>query len=254
MDKKSNHTIPLQRGIIYGPVNSRRLGRSLGINILPTRIKLCTFNCVYCQYGWARPSSQAHPLPQIPEIITALEDALQRLSSPPAYLTFSGNGEPTLHPDFAAIADQVIRLRNQYLPEARTAVLSNSSTVSWPAVRDAVSGLDVRIMKLDCGLEKCFRAFNRPARGIKFKTITTGLKELPDVTIQSLFAGGPGGNFTSDNLDAWIAAVKEIKPVEVQIYTLDRGYSSRKILPVTRDALVQLKGRLQQQGITANAY
>lgn len=254
MDKKICDTIPLQRGIIYGPVNSRRLGRSLGINLLPTNIKVCSFNCAYCQYGWTRRSLPEPDLPGMSEVVSALEKFLQNLTVAPAYLTFSGNGEATLHPEFGEIVEQVTILRNRYLPHARTAILSNSSTVSSPTIREVLSRLDVRIMKLDCGLENCFRTYNRPRRGIELKLIIRGLKELRDVTIQTLFAGGPGGNFTAENLEGWIKALEEIKPVFVQIYTLDRGYPSRQISPVKPDDLMQLKERLQQHGTMSGVY
>ena len=254
MDKKICDTIPLQQGIIYGPVNSRRLGRSLGINLLPTNIKVCTFNCAYCQYGWTRQSLPEPDLPELSEVMTALEKSLRNLPDAPAYLTFSGSGEAALHPDFAAIVDQVIFLRNCCLPDARTAILSNSSTVSSPGIRDVLSKLDVRIMKLDCGLENCFRTYNRARKEIELKMIVSGLKELQNVTIQTLFAGGPGGNFTAENLEGWINTMQEIKPVFVQIYTLDRGYPSRKISPLKPDDLMRIKDRLQKHGITSGVF
>jgi wyosine [tRNA(Phe)-imidazoG37] synthetase (radical SAM superfamily) len=254
MDKKNCDTIPLQQGIIYGPVNSRRLGRSLGINLLPTTIKVCTFNCAYCQYGWTRQTLPEPDLPQLSEVISALEKSVQNLPVAPAYLTFSGNGEATLHPSFAAIVEEVIFLRNRCLPNAKTAILSNSSTVSSPVIREVLSKLDVRIMKLDCGLENCFRTYNRPRNGIELKMIVSGLKELQDVTIQTLFAGGPGGNFTEGNLEGWIKTLEEIKPIFVQIYTLDRGYPSRKISPLKPDDLMWIKDRLKKHRITSGVY
>ena len=123
-------TIPLQPGIIYGPVRSRRLGRSLGINLLPTSYKVCTFNCLYCQYGWTRIHGRIlkyrDQWPQVDEAYEALEKTLQEISLAPDYITFSGNGEPTIYPDFPEVVDELIKLRNDLAPRAKVAILSRN--------------------------------------------------------------------------------------------------------------------------------
>ncbi|GAB4375703.1 MAG: radical SAM protein [Calditrichia bacterium] len=251
-------TIPLQRGIVYGPVNSRRLGLSLGINVLPTRQKVCSLNCLYCQYGWTkfhtRLLTQREFLPTVPEILRAVEESLQMVYPQPAYITFSGNGEPTLHPNFPELVAGVIRLRDRYAPSARTAVLSNSTRIDDARIRDAIEQLDMRIMKLDCGNGVCFQSFNRPAPGINFETIVHWLMAMRGITIQSLFTGGPQGNYSPDNIRDWINIVKEISPRAVQIYTLDRGYPAKSITPATPEMLKHLKKRLQSEGIEGEVY
>lgn len=251
-------TIPLQRGIIYGPVNSRRLGRSLGINLLPVRLKICTFNCVYCQYGWTRVHDQKLGdeglWPSMETIVEAVRQALQTVHPPPAYLTFSGNGEPSLHPAFVQMVEEVIHLRNLYAASARTAILSNSTTIFNKSIREAIARLDVPIMKLDCGDEKCFQVYNRPSQGITLAAIVQGLSEMKNVTIQSLFSEGAEGNFYPENLTAWIEQLKKISPRQVQIYTLDRGYPSDQIFPVTKDKLLELANRLEQENIKAEVF
>jgi len=251
-------TIPLQPGIIYGPVNSRRLGRSLGINLLPVGLKICTFNCVYCQYGWTMVHDQRlvdeDLWPRVETVVEAIERALQTVQPAPAYLTFSGNGEPSLHPAFSQLVDEVIRLRDLYASSSRTAILSNSTTILNKTVREAIAKLDVRIMKLDCGSDKCFQSYNRPCRGIELTAIVQGLSELSNVTIQSLFSDGPEGNFNSENISAWIERLKMISPLRVQIYTLDRGYPSDQIFPVTKEKLAELGKRLQKENIKAEVY
>ena len=130
--------LELQRKIIYGPVNSRRLGRSLGINILPRSQKICSFNCLYCQYGLNdRKNSKNNKVifPDQNEVLLAVENALKHLDPPPAYLTFSGNGEPTLHPEFPDIVDRIQWLKKKQCPESKTAILSNSSTVTTPKIK-----------------------------------------------------------------------------------------------------------------------
>ena len=258
VERGCDMTIPLQKGLIYGPVNSRRLGRSLGINLLPLKLKICTFNCVYCQYGWTNVHGDQLPdaslWPGLSDIGATLESALRELPTPPSYLTFSGNGEPTLHPYFPEIVKEVIRLRNHYIPAAKLAILSNSSTVCRPPIRKALEELDVRIMKLDCGDEICFRKYNNPARGINLTDIVNGLMETCDVTIQSLFTAGEGGNSSVNHLRAWIEQIRKIEPVMVQLYTLDRGYPSDEIYPVSREHLEEIKHDLDAMNILSNVY
>jgi len=239
-------------------VNSRRLGRSLGINLLPLKLKICTFNCVYCQYGWTQIHGDqlydASLWPELSDLSTALVDALKKLPSPPSYLTFSGNGEPTLHPAFPQIVEEVIHLRNQHAPEAQTAILSNSSTVSRPDIREAIEKLDVRIMKLDCGNEMYFRKYNNPHRGIQLQDIVKGLAQMSNVTIQSLFAAGEAGNYSTVHLPAWVEQMRIIEPLMVQLYTLDRGYPSDEIQPVAKENLEKIKQDLDKLNIPSEVY
>lgn len=250
--------LELQKGIIYGPVNSRRLGESLGINILPSKSKVCAFNCVYCQYGWTK-FCRAHPahdiqMPSVKAVRDALEDALVRSEWPPAYITFSGNGEPTLHPDFNHIVEEVIAARNKRASEAKTAILSNSALVTNSTVKKALAKLDFRIMKLDCGSSRTFKRYNQPAKGIDLEEITRGLAEISDVTIQTLVSSGKNGNFNPKNIKEWVERLKRIKPLFVQLYTLDRGYPAKNIKPTSREKLNKIKALVLEAGISIRIY
>ena len=251
-------TIPLQSGIIYGPVNSRRLGRSLGVNVVSTKIKTCLFNCVYCQYGLSRVGEEhmndIRWYPSIHEITDALENVLTILDPKPAYITFSGNGESTLHPGFPTLIDQIKEIRNTHAPEAAVAILSNSSTVTNNTIRNALQRLDERIMKLDCGNEETFRRYNQPLPNIHLEEIVDGLKQIDDVTIQALFSGGGGGNYTDDNIYDWVAKIKEINPTSVQIYTLDRSYPATLISPLTKTELTKIKNLLDKENIKSAIF
>jgi len=251
-------TIKLQNNVIYGPVNSRRLGSSLGINVLSTDKKICNLNCVYCQYSWTKikPDELLNKSSYIDtqKILESLEKALFAVSPSPNYITLSGNGEATLHPDFDNIVDGIIHLRNEYAPNSKTAILSNSMAVNNTDIRNSLSKLDVRIMKLDCGNEKLFKIYNRPVIDISLDTIVIGLSELKDVTIQTLFSGGEHGNSNENHIEQWIEKLKIIKPIDIQIYTLDRGYPSNKIYPVTLDWLDDLTQRLNKLGFKSKAY
>ena len=255
--------LPLQSDIIYGPVRSRRLGLSLGINLLPTGYKLCSFNCIYCQYGWTfkptvRPTHQLKDLPRLSQVMAALKGALEELRRQGKTLncvTFCGNGEPTLHPDLAEIIAGVKRVRDEYFPSAKLAILSNSSTVGREDVRKALRLLDLRIMKLDAGSEKIIRRINAPAPPFHLEEIISGLKQLGDLTLQSLFVQGRVNNTDPDSVAIWIEKVKEIHPTLVQGYSLARVPADRRIRKVDLPTLRRIAERVRREaGVEAEVY
>jgi len=251
-------TLPLKRGITYGPVRSRRLGRSLGVNILPTEKKTCTFNCVYCQYGWTPYGSleemqdAAWPSPEV--VFGEVKRTLTELRPPPAYITFSGNGEPTMHPQLDEIVEGVIDLRNRLAPGSKTAILSNSTPLTNERVRRAVEKLDMRILKLDAGDAETYRNYNRPLCATTVDELVASLKLIKDVTIQALFTTGDSGNSGSPHVDDWVQRIVEISPLHVQLYTLDRPYPSKNIAPASRGLLEGIKVKLEENGISAGVY
>ncbi|MBI2367536.1 MAG: radical SAM protein [Deltaproteobacteria bacterium] len=227
----------LQTGIVYGPVESRRLGLSLGINLLPTSYKLCSFNCVYCQYGWTKkgtlaPIQELADLPSLEAIAAAIESALEQLSGAGKTvdsITICGNGEPTLYPDLRGVIEIAKRERDRYQPQARLAILSNSSTVGDPVVREALDLLDLKIMKFDAGSEEIFRQLNHPRAPIYMGDIVAGLKELKNIMLQSLFVQGRVTNADPDSVCLWVEKVREIRPLGVQVYTLEREPADERI-------------------------
>lgn len=252
----------LKKGLTYGPVRSRRLGCSLGINLFPGDEKRCPFDCVYCQYGWT-PRTALHldgaviHLPTPRDVEAAVSRALERLPEPPLYLTFSGNGEPTLHPDFPEMVDRVVTVRNRLGGGMRTAVLSNSARVAEPDIRAALGRLDVRIMKLDCGTEEDFRRYNRPAPGLSLEGITEGLRSLAalsPVTIQSLITAGADGNMPCDNALAWVDRLRRIRPAAVQLYSLDRGHPASDLRPASRSELERLAEAAGAAGVFVTVF
>jgi wyosine [tRNA(Phe)-imidazoG37] synthetase (radical SAM superfamily) len=238
-------TISLQRGIIYGPVPSRRLGRSLGVNLLPGDYKLCSFNCLYCQYGWTKqatiaPADRLKDLPSVDAVAAALEDALARLARDGKTIdavSICGNGEPTLYPALGEIIAAAKELRDRYHPAARVAILSNSSTVGEPALRQALDLLDLKIMKFDAGSEEMFRRLNHPAAPVYMGEIIAGLKELKNIHLQSCFVQGRVTNADPDSVAIWIDKVREIHPLAVQVYTLDREPADKQIEQVSQATL-----------------
>ncbi|MFQ5886861.1 MAG: radical SAM protein [Anaerolineae bacterium] len=250
-------TLSLQRGVIYGPVDSRRLGRSLGINLLPTGYKLCALNCIYCQYGRTKvltAKAEEWRFPTVEVVLRKAEEALRQVPDL-NYVTFSGNGEPTLHPHFDELVKGVIHLRDKLRPEVKTAILSNSALVGKEEVREALARLDRRIMKLDAGDPLTWRAINRPAPSLDFKRVVAGLKELEGVTIQSLILDGPIQNVRGNAFDHWVETLAWIAPQEVQIYTTDRPVAEARVEKVAKAILLEMAREAEARtGIPVRAY
>lgn len=255
--------ISLQRGIIYGPVPSRRLGRSLGINLLPIDHKLCSFNCLYCQYGWTKhvtffPDQQLHEMPSAEAVGTALETALRDLRREHKTIdsmTICGNGEPTLYPGLAEVIITATTLRQRYQPQARIAILSNSSTVGIPTVRAALELLDVKIMKFDAGSEAMFHQLNHPVAPVYMGEIVAGLKQLKDCYLQSCFVQGRVTNADPDSVAMWVERVREIHPLAVQVYSLDREPADKRIERVGLTTLEWIANEVRwRAGVQAEVF
>jgi len=218
--------------IIFGPVRSRRLGVSLGINLLPTQRKICNFNCIYCECGWTEQIEKVPGyLPGRKDVFEALDRKLAEMRAmhqKPDVITYAGNGEPTLHPGFPGIIDDSIILRNKYFPGARIAVLSNSTTITDPLVKAALLRVDMNILKLDSAFDTTVNIHNQPAADINIEDLINNLAGFNGkLIIQTLFLRGIYNdriidNTTSAELNAWLKAIKKIKPSEVMIYTISR--------------------------------
>jgi len=253
------HTLKLQQEIIYGPINSRRLGRSLGINLLPATYKLCSFNCIYCQYGW----TDAHTddaleymddLPTTEELEGALEGWLKR-GLEIDYITFSGNGEPCMHPQFDEMVEIASKLRNRYVPQVRLAILSNSTCLKRSNVIEGLKQLDERIMKLDCGSEETFQKVNRPHRSIKYEEVVESLKDLDDMVIQSILVDGEISNIENKEIEKWIEGLNYIKPREVQIYSIDRPSADQNLKLVGKEKLKEKARKAEKStGISVKVF
>jgi len=251
--------LELQRGILYGPVNSRRLGKSLGINLSPTNDKFCSFNCVYCHFGWTKRQSLdftscLYELPRADDVVAAVDDALQS-NLDFAYLTFSGNGEPTLHPQFPDMVQEIVALRDRYRPQVKVALLSNSTGLAYAPVRDVIPRIDRPMFKLDAGREKTFRAINRPAEGIAFQDIIDSLAALDGVYLQTVMIDGTPSNVATDELTAYFTLLNRIHPREVHIYSIDRPVPDQDIRLVSPERLEEIAARGRQEtGVNMRAF
>ena len=249
--------LPLEKNMVYGPLFSRRLGRSLGVNLLPTGYKLCSFDCVYCHYGRTDVKTLSPPARDFPwtkQVLRAVEAALRK---PPNvdYLTFSGNGEPTLCPSFPAIATAVRRLRDDLSPEVRLAIFSNGTTAHLPHVQEALSLFDAPILKLDAGDLETLARINRPAPEVKLEDILDGLKEVPGCIIQSVLVDGEVSNVRGEAFEAWVAALAAIRPTEVQIYSTDYPVPEAGVERVLPYVLKRIAGEVEERtGLRVHAY
>ena len=243
--------------IIFGPIKSRRLGTSLGVNLLPTQAKICSFNCIYCECGFNFTNKESH-MPTRAQVKGALEQKLQALKAAGEYLdviTFAGNGEPTLHPDFAGVIDDTLALRNTYFPNAKVSVLSNATMIMKPEVFAALNRVDNNILKLDSAIEETVCTINLPYDHYSLKeTIDTLAKFDGNVIIQTLFFSGkfegkPFDNTSEVEVEAWLKALQAIKPKQVMLYSLDRATPAKGLVKATPEQLHSIAKRVEALGI-----
>ena len=247
---------------IFGPVKSRRLGISLGINLLPDDGKRCTFDCIYCECGFNAERHSAKPLPSRKEVATALECKLKEMKEEgilPDVLTFAGNGEPTIHPHFAEIIDDTIALRDKYCPEAKVSVLSNSTRITRKDVFEALLKVDNNILKLDTIDPAYIGHVDRPIGEYDLDAILERMKAFNGkIVVQTMFMKGVADGKDVDNTGdtyvlPWIEAVKAIAPREVMIYTIDRETPMKGLEKATKDELDRIVRMLEDAGIKASA-
>ena len=253
---------------IFGPIHSRRLGISLGINLLPADGKVCSFDCIYCECGFNKDHRPTLPQPTREEVAQKLEAQLQKMQAEgqlPDVLTFAGNGEPTCHPHFAEIIDDTIRLRDKYCPKAKVCVLSNSTFIHRPQVHDALMRVDDNILKLDTIDPVYINKVDRPNGTYDVKTIIERMKAFNGhIIIQTMFMCGEtegnreGEKVSVDNtgeefVGPWLDAVKSIRPQQVMVYTIDRETPALGLEKATHEQLDAIRDRVIAAGIPCTA-
>ena len=247
---------------IFGPIKSRRLGISLGINLLPGDGKVCTFDCIYCECGFNADHKPHSRFPSREEVATALEKKLREMQTEgamPDVLTFAGNGEPTIHPRFGEIINDTIALRDRFCPGAKVSVLSNSTQIMKPEVFEALLKVDNNILKLDTIDPEYIKTVDRPTGRYDINTILERMKAFNGkVVVQTMFlkgnVDGKDINNTGDYyVKPWIEAVKQIEPREVMIYTIDRETPMQGLLKASKEELDRIVAMLEEEGIKASA-
>lgn len=247
---------------IFGPVHSRRLGVSLGINLMPADGKLCTFDCIYCECGFNKDFRPKQSRPTRQEVREILETRLRdmQMNGPkPDVFTFAGNGEPTAHPNFPEIIDDTITLRDKYFPEAKISVLSNSTFIQRPKVFEALNKVDNNILKLDTVNEEYIRTVDRPTAHYDLEKVIDDLKAFKgNLIIQTMFMKGTYqgksvDNTTDEYVLPWIEMIKAISPRQVMIYTIDRETPDHDLLKATHEELDRIVELLTKEGIYTTA-
>lgn len=250
--------------IVFGPVNSRRFGISLGINLLPVGYKFCTFNCIYCECGWTfKADPKKHPLPKREEIYNRLNEVLDEMKmqeKAPDNITFAGNGEPTIHPHFAEIIDDTISLRDRYFPSTEITVLSNSTMLHKESVFEALNKIENNVLKLDTVNEDTFQSLNLPYANTSLYTIIENIKRFSgNQVIQTLFIRGRYDNKIIDNttdkeINPWLKVLKKINPKYVMLYPIDRDTPASELEKISKDELDKIAERVEAIGIKTRTY
>ena len=247
----------LEKDLVYGPVRSRRFGWDVGINLLPSNRKLCTFDCVYCQYGFV--GHGAEGVVQFPDVEDVLRQWKKKLIDTQdqglrvRHTTLAGNGEPTMHPQFPLLVERLVRWRNESAPYIRLAVLSNGYRIHIPEIRYALSLIDEPVLKLDAGDPRKLSEINQPLVRFDLSTYVENLKRLSHVILQTMFL--KGWNDNPEDLRAWMEIIGKVRPESVQIYSIDRHPAMPGLQSLTPDELQMISRNASiSTGVPVHAY
>ena len=239
--------------IVFGPIFSRRLGSSLGVNLLPSKGKLCNFDCIYCECGWNKDGRGDSRFPELEDIERALDEKMSKAASEGVSvdsITFSGNGEPTMHPKFPEVIDVTLRLRDKYFPDAKVSVLSNATLIGRDAVAAALMRVDNPILKIDASSDELVRKINKPVGSYSLAEIVDNLRKFEGrFILQTMFLRSPEFDSASpEALEAWMDIVRELKPREVMVYTIDRETPDKSLEKYTVEQMREMVRPLIDEG------
>ena len=251
----------LYDNIIFGPVRSRRLGLSLGVNLLPVESKLCNFDCIYCECGWNEDHPGRRRFNSREDVREMLAKTLRRMvdeGEVPDVITFAGNGEPTMHPDFEDIIADTIALRDQICPQAKVSVLSNATQIHREDVRRALLRVDNNILKLDSAFDATVQLINKPQgsysveRTVELMKLFEGKMILQTMFLRGEYLGQRVDNTTEKEVEAWLDIVEQIRPRQVMIYSLDRDTPCQTLEKVEKEELQKIAAKLQERGFNCS--
>lgn len=251
----------LYNNIIFGPIRSRRLGLSLGVNLLPVESKLCSFDCIYCECGWNDEHPGKRRFNAREDVYNMLDKTLAQMvadGTPPDVITFAGNGEPTMHPDFEQIIGDTIALRDKHCPEAKVSVLSNATQIHREDVRRALRRVDNNILKLDSAFDETVQLVNKPqgsytvARTVELLKMFEGELIVQTMFLRGEYLGKRVDNTTAEEVEAWLKLIAEIKPKQVMVYSLDRDTPCKTLEKVEKEELRGIADRVEALGISCS--
>ena len=239
--------------IVFGPIFSRRLGSSLGVNILPSKGKLCNFDCVYCECGWNKDGVAERTFPTLAQVEAALEERMSKAREEGVAvdsITFSGNGEPTMHPQFPEIIDVTLRMRDKYYPEAKVSVLSNAFLACREAVADALAKVDNPILKIDASSDELIAKINKPCGPYHLVKVVESLRRFDgNFILQTMFLKSPDFDTAEPkSLAAWHDIVRELRPRQVMVYTIDRETPDKSLAKYTVEEMAEFVKPLVEEG------
>lgn len=239
--------------IVFGPIFSRRLGSSLGVNLLPSKGKLCNFDCVYCECGWNKDGRGDNRFPTLEEIEQALQEKISKAAAEGVNIdsiTFSGNGEPTMHPDFPQVIDVTLRLRDEFFPNAKVSVLSNATMIGRKPVAEALMKVDNPILKIDASSDELIEKINKPVGAYCLSDVVEALKGFDgQFVLQTMFLRSPKFDTASpEALKAWMDIVRELKPREIMVYTIDRETPDKSLAKYTVEEMGEMVKPLIEEG------
>lgn len=239
--------------IVFGPIFSRRLGSSLGVNLLPSKGKLCNFDCVYCECGWNKDGIAERVFPRLEEVKTALEEKMSKAASEGVSvdsITFSGNGEPTMNPDFPEIIDVTLELRDRYFPDAKVSVLSNATLIGRPAVAEALMKVDNPILKIDASSDSLIAQINKPVGRYRLDEVVEAMMKFEGrFVLQTMFLKSPDFDTAEpDALGKWMEIVRKVKPREIMVYTIDRETPDKSLAKYTVEEMTAFVQPLIDEG------
>ena len=248
----------LYNNIIFGPIRSRRLGLSLGVNLLPIDSKLCSFDCIYCECGWNEDYIARRRFNSREDVRRMLREVLSQMvkdGTPPDVITFAGNGEPTMHPDFEGVIDDTIALRDELCPSAKVSVLSNATQIHREDVRRALCRVDNNILKLDSAFDQTVQLVNKPQgtytveRTVELLKLFEGHLIIQTMFLRGEYAGKSIDNTREEEVKAWLRLIEQIAPQKVMVYSLDRDTPCKTLEKVTREELLSIAARVEALGI-----
>lgn len=239
--------------IVFGPIFSRRLGSSLGVNLLPSKGKLCNFDCVYCECGWNKDGIAERVFPRLSEVEAAMEEKMFKAAAdgvPVDSITFSGNGEPTMNPDFPEIIDVTLKLRDRYFPQAKVSVLSNATLIGRPAVAQALMRVDNPILKIDASSDELIRQINKPVGQYRLEDVIEAMMKFEGrFVLQTMFLKSPDFDTASPvALEKWMEIVRKVKPREIMVYTIDRETPDKSLTKYTVEEMTAFVQPLIDEG------
>lgn len=239
--------------IVFGPIFSRRLGSSLGVNLLPSKGKLCNFDCVYCECGWNKDGIAERKFPLLEDVEAALEEKMSRAAAegtPVDSITFSGNGEPTMHPDFPQIIDVTLKCRDRYFPNAKVSVLSNATLIGRDAVAQALMKVDNPILKIDASSDELIGMINKPVGTYRLEdTVQAMMKFNGNFVLQTMFLKSPYFDTASpEALARWMDIVRKVRPREIMVYTIDRETPDKSLQKYTVEEMTEFVRPLIEEG------